>query len=35
MKPVKAPLLELKGAEIGENDFARALPKVAAAVGPA
>jgi hypothetical protein len=32
MKPVKAPLLELKGPEIDEEDFASYLPRVAAAV---
>jgi hypothetical protein len=32
MKPVKAPLLELKGAEIDEEDFASFLPKVASAM---
>jgi hypothetical protein len=32
MKPVKAPLLELKGPEIEEEAFASALPKVAAAM---
>ncbi len=35
MKPVKAPLLELKGREIAEQDIASALPRVAAAVGAA
>jgi hypothetical protein len=35
MKPVKAPLLELKGLEIEEEAFASALPKVAAAMGVA
>ena len=35
MKPVKAPLLALKGTEIEEEAFARALPKVAAAMGSA
>jgi hypothetical protein len=35
MKPVKAPLLELKGPEIEEEAFASALPKVAAAMGVA
>ncbi len=32
MKPVKAPLLELKGPEIDEEDFATYLPRVAAAL---
>jgi hypothetical protein len=32
MKPVKVPLLELKGPEIDEEDFASYLPRVAAAV---
>jgi hypothetical protein len=32
MKPVKAPLLELKGPEIAEEDSASHLPKVAAAL---
>jgi hypothetical protein len=35
MKPVKAPLLELKGPEIDEEDFARHLPRVAAALSAA
>jgi hypothetical protein len=35
MKPVKAPLLELKGPEIEEEEFASALPKVAAAMNAA
>jgi hypothetical protein len=35
MKPVKAPLLKLKGAEIEEEEFASLLPKVAAAVNAA
>jgi hypothetical protein len=33
MKPVKAPLLELKGPEIEEEAFASLLPKVASAMG--
>jgi hypothetical protein len=32
MKPVRAPLLELKGPEINEEDFASYLPGVAAAL---
>jgi hypothetical protein len=32
MRPVKAPLLELKGAEVEEQAFALLLPKVAAAL---
>jgi hypothetical protein len=35
MKPVKAPLLELKGPEIEEEAFASLLPKVAAAMSAA
>jgi hypothetical protein len=35
MKPVKAPLLELKGPEINEEDFASYLPGVAAALSSA
>lgn len=35
MKPVKASLLELKGAEIEEETFASLLPKVAAALSAA
>lgn len=32
MKPVKAPLLALKGREVDEEDFSSLLPKVAAAI---
>ena len=35
MKPVKVPLLELKGPEIDEEDFASYLPRVAGALGSA
>jgi hypothetical protein len=35
MKPVKGPLLELKGPELEEEDFAAYLPKIAAAVNAA
>lgn len=33
MKPVKGPGLELTGPDIDEEDFAEALPKIAAAIG--
>jgi hypothetical protein len=35
MKPVKVPLRELKGGEMDEEDFARSLPRVAAALSSA
>ena len=35
MKPVKSPLLELKGPKLDEDEFASSLPKIAAAMSSA